>query len=1098
MERAMSNCGLNVFTSNRLEILVEQLSREIRKPLAAPLDQDLIIVQSQGMARWISMELARINRICANTVFPFPNAFLRHLSQKLLPDVREGAIFDSAPMTFRIMAVLPERLQRAEYRDLRAYLADDPQGIKLFQLSNKIADLFDQYLVFRPDMIRIWDQNAAPTVSDQLWQADLWKAIMTPGEADHRAYLQERLLETLLIGDAEIAVLPKRVSAFGISHLPRFHIEIMAAVSKHVPVNLFLMNPCREYWGEIVTRRDIRRIREHYTSKSIGSGDLHLDKGNRILSTMGALGRDFLSMISELECVQVEMFKRPRGQTMLSKIQADLLDLLEPAVPYPTGTENWDGSVSDVEDMKSETIQDSSIVIHACHSPMREIEILHDHILAMLSEDSSLMPRDILVMIPDIETYTPFITAVFGAVADERMRIPFSIADRSVMTASSVIEGFLAILELTESRMEVGRILDLLAYPAIREKFGIMESALPRIEGWIRDVNIRWGEDARARSQLGLPAGDENTWKAGIQRMLLGIAMPGNNQDLFSGILPYDNMEGEDTLLLGKFLDFLENLFKICSRLEQSQSMSQWVDTFISTLDRMFSASDASERDLRTLQQAIEQMLAHANVAEFKNRIDMAVVKACLCIGLERDNVSSGFILGGVTFCAMLPMRSIPFEVICLLGMNADAFPRDNSSVGFDLMASHPRKGDRSRREDDKYLFLEALISARKKLYVSYIGQSVQDNSQWVPSVLVSELIDYIQDRFGIDPHDLVAQHPLQAFSRDYFSESSPFFSFSMENFEAATRQHARESQARLISDRLEPPSDDWLHVDIESLCRFFKNPTRFLLQRRLGIILEEVEPLRDDQENFKLERLEKYLLEAELCRFYGRGDNFNDLKPAVDARGILPHGEIGRYAFRRMCREIKQYVDYLATYTRERKPAVQPVEHRVNRFFLTGNIPGIYDNDCLHARYAGSSPGDMIRTWLYHLIRSCVSDELSGKSWYVARDAAYELLPVNKSPGILQSLMTVYWEGLTRPIHFFPVASHAYAKQVLQHSVNREKALRAVENKWDNDYVWSEADDPYISFCFREANPLDKHFENLALSVFGPLLSHARRVNHE
>jgi exodeoxyribonuclease V gamma subunit len=1091
----MPNPGFNVFTSNRLENLVERLAKELRAPLSSPLDEDLIIVQSQGMARWVSMELARVNRICANCFFPFPNAFLNHLCKKLLPGVSESPLFDAHALTFRIMNILPGCLPKPEFSALRSYLSDDQEGVKLFQLSSKIADLFDQYLVFRPGMILGWEQGETPADSNQHWQADLWLAITTPVEATHRARLREMLFERLSSDDVDVPFLPERVSAFGISHLPLFHLQILAAVSKHVQVDLYLMNPCREYWGEIVTNRDIRRIRQHYVASDVESKDLHLDKGNRILATMGALGKDFFSMISDLDCEQIEMFQSPHCRTMLSTVQADILDLVEPAGLFDPEIENSDDSTEGRPKVSHPFGGDSSIVIHACHNPMREIEVLYDSILAMLEEDSALMPRDILVMIPDIEAYAPFIYAVFDTVAQDKLRIPFSVADRGIIKENRVIESFMAILELTESRLEAGRVLYLLEYPAIRKKFGLTEADLFRIEGWIKDVNIRWGRDAASRARLGLPAMNENTWGAGIQRLLLGLVMPGNDRNLFSGILPYDNMEGEDGLLLGRFLDFVRCLFQFCTILEQPKTIAQWAAAFIATIDQMFSGGDPFERDLQMLRTIIDQMAENALASEFENRLDIEVIKICLRNSIAENIFGSGFISGGVTFCAMLPMRSIPFKAICLVGLSTDEFPRDVRKLSFDLMAGHPIKGDRSRRNDDKYLFLEALISARETFYISYIGQSVQDNTRIVPSVLVSELIDYIHDRFGVDPDVLVKHHPLQAFSPAYFQEESPFFSYSQENFAAATQQHARGPHHRFAAGSLEPPSDEWRQLDVEALGRFFKNPARFLLQKRLGIVFDELAVLSDDQENFRLEGLDRYLVEQELFRYQAQGIDLDALKPAIDARGILPHAGIGSYEFNRISLDIKRYGDILATYTRDRAPGSQAFQLMVDDFTLAGSLPGIYDDNCLYFRYTRWNPGDMVRLWIYHLVRCCVEKGPPGKSWYIARDGVFEFMPVSNSHMILKSLLKIFWEGLAEPIPFFPATSYAYAQQVIQYSKKRAAGLKSAEHKWINERSWSESADPYVAFCFAGLNPLDNRFEILAETVFSPLMANSKEL---
>ncbi len=1091
----MSYSGFNLYVSNRLEILAKQLAHEIRTPLEKPLEPDLIIVQSQGMARWVSMQLAERNRICANTDFPFPNAFLRYLCRKLLPGMQEDRLFETDAMVFRIMAILPQRLHKPQYSALQSYLAEDPQGIKKLHLAIKIADLFDQYLIFRTDMIRNWDRDPELPDQDQAWQADLWRAVVLSEKCVHRAEMQQRLLEKLMTDEIDSTVLPARISAFGISHLPPFHTEIMAAISQHVPVHLYLMNPCREYWGEIVTRRDIRRIRTHYESKGSVSPDLHLDKGNRILSTMGTLGRDFMSMVSELECVQIENFKRPDGLTMLSQLQADIFDLYEPKGMMPADKNRDTEFVTKNSAEPTGRDNDGSINIHACHSPMREVEVLYDQILAMLQEDPTLQPRDILVMIPDIEAYTPYITAVFGTLEDDRMRIPYSIADRSGLKSSPVIEGYLAILELYLSRMEAGRILDILSYDVIRENFAIDAADLARIEDWIGELNIRWGRDAQAISRLDLPSGDQNTWRSGMERMLLGLAISGKDQHLFDGILPYDNIEGADTLLLGKFLDFLESLFHICSSFEAPKRMAQWSQTLRLVLDQMFIRNDATARDRQTLQFTIDTMRADAGVAEYSEKLDFAAIKSYLSLTLDGEGGNSGFILGGLTFCAMLPMRSIPFKAICLLGMNSDAFPRDSKAVSFDLMASYPRLGDRSRREDDKYLFLEALISAREKLYISFIGQSIQDNSRMVPSVLVSELIDYLTDRFGVDVSDFIQYHPLQAFSQAYFSEDSPFFSFSKENYAAVAQVNTIRPLAGMPESEINPPSDEWLQVDIASLCRFFNNPIRFLLQQRLGITFEEQVPLPDDHENFRLTHLDEYHLASELYRYYIQGMQLEALKPAVQARGVLPHGAVGQSEFKRICGGIRQFADKLNIFTQDKQPQARSINHEIGRFTLSGMIPEIYGDVCLHARYTRFNPGDLVRAWIYHLIRTNMAPETLIKGLYVARDTSVELLPMQNSEATLESLLEIYWQGLSDPIHFFPFVSYRYANQVLMRAINPEKALYAVQNQWNNDFAWSEAQDPYISFWFKDEIPLDNRFEDLAISVFGPIMKNNREM---
>jgi exodeoxyribonuclease V gamma subunit len=301
--------GLTVYTSNRLEILVEQLARKIREPLSSPFDKDIIVVQSKGMARWVSMELATRNGIFANCLFPFPNSFLNYLCQRLTPDISESTCFDPEVLTFSIMKYLPVCKHRPGYETVKTYLSDDDAQMKLLQLAEKIADGFDHYLVFRPEMIFEWENGKPMTDEDQSWQADLWQEIVSGNRQLHRSHIQRNLMEKIAGNEMVAQQLPDRISAFGISHLPRFHLQILEGLSAHVQVNLFLMNPCKEYWGDLVSHREAKQIKKAYLHKDVQPDDLHLERGNRLLESMGILGRDFFDMIHAMNCEMVENFK---------------------------------------------------------------------------------------------------------------------------------------------------------------------------------------------------------------------------------------------------------------------------------------------------------------------------------------------------------------------------------------------------------------------------------------------------------------------------------------------------------------------------------------------------------------------------------------------------------------------------------------------------------------------------------------------------------------------------------------------------------------------------------------------------------------------
>ncbi len=1101
--------GLNIFTSNHLETLADRLADFIKKPLVSPLDTEIIVVQSRGMERWISMELARRLGICANIDFPFPNAFLKLISRKLIPQIPEESLFEPGVMTFKIMKMLPSCIDRPGFENLKTYLAGDQKKLKLFQLSEKISNAFDQYLVLRPEMIFRWESGR-----EDHWQAQLWRRMVRGKEKLHRARLRKLLFEEIknrLIkisghhGEASRAheyfsgtePLLQRVSIFGISYLPPFYLQAFAEVSNLIQVGLFLMNPCKEYWADIVSDREIRRISAKYSRPDPGSLELHLEKGNRLLASMGVQGRDFFELISSFDCEADEMFKAPAQNNMLARIQSDILNLKDrgPVSPFDNnGATRKEGS--------DNCQPDTSIQIHSCHSPMREIEVLHNNLLSMFEENSNLLPKDIIVMTPDIEFYAPFIRAVFDAQTDDVLRIPFSLADQSARKESRVIDGFLSILDLKDSRLGITQIMALLEFPGVKEKFNLSQSDIEIVEHWIRDIRIRWGLDSENRMAFDLPGFPENTWKAGIHRLLLGYAMPGMNKEMFSGILPYDHIEGTATPILGKFLEFLDNVVACTQTMDQSKRLSRWTTFLNRILKDFFLPDEDTDRELQVLRRTLDDMSRRGELSGLDEKIEFEVIRSYLTRQLDLTYLGSGFISRGVTFCAMLPMRSIPFKVIGLVGMNNDAFPRELRPPGFDLLTRHPKPGDRSRRNDDKYLFLETILSAREKLYISYVGQSIQDNTLIPPSVLVSELIDCINESFGPAGEYVVTHHRLQSFSPAYFKKDHKLFSYSQEDFLAATRRYDHKEPARFIS-RVLPMSpeecDKWKNLDVDRLCRFITHPTKFLLQRRLGIYLEEGASVLSERENFELDPLEQYLIGQDLLKNRLRGSDLKDLLPVQKAMGQLPHGNVGEVFYKKISIDTDMFAHRVETYTKSKAPAVLDIELEIDGFKISGRIPDIYTSGLVHFRFGNTKPKDLLQLWICHLVRgSSTGEKYPRDSILICKDAAWAFRPVEDYEDTLKNLLVLYWKGLSEALHFFPESSYEFAQQLLEKFKSPEKALSFAQRKWTGtDFNRGELEDPYYHLCFKRTDPLDDSFQRIAKKVFEPILDHCREVQY-
>lgn len=1088
-----------VINSNRLETLADRLAEIVRHPLSSPLEPETIIVQSRGMERWVSMALAQRNEICANVWYPFPNTFIETMFRRILPDLPERSPFDRGVLTFRILKTLSTILNRPQFSSLQRYLDDDDSGLKAFQLSMRLADLYDQYLVFRPEMILQWERGQGDDSSDSRWQAELWRALVGGKKDRHRARLQQEFLVRLKSASINPNDLPSRISIFGISYLPPFHLQSLVGLSRIVPINIFLLSPCREYWADILTVSEMYRLTGKSGPNADAAENLHMEQGHPLLASMGHLGKEFFYLINQYDVQIEDCFETVGGIDLLFQLQSDILHLRDRT---EAKLRQDDTPVADTPESFQSTLEngiaDRSIQIHSCHSPMREIEVLRDNLLALFEEDPDLMPRDVIVMTPDIGTYAPYIRAVFDAQEGDDLVIPYGIADQSAGRMSPVVRSFISLLDMPGGRFGASRVAGLLGSAGIKERFRLTTPDIDTISRWISDVNIRWGRDAKNRERNGLPAYADNTWQAGIERLLLGYAMPGKGQAMFSDILPYDHIEGGDAQILGRFLEFLSQLFDWSGRIDHAFSPAAWQPLLSEMLECFIAINETTDRDLQYLHRCLEGLGAMERLAEFSEPLDLEVVRAYIENQIDAGSGAGGFLSGGVTFCALLPMRSIPFKVVCLIGMNADAFPRDNHPLGFDLIARHPRPGDRSRRKDDKYLFLEALVSARRNLYISYVGQSIQDNSHIPPSVIVSELIENITKGYGIPEGNLVVRHPLQAYSKRYFEDGEPeLFSYSRENFVAAAGAGESRVLSPFFTEPLTEPPAEYCTLRLENLCQFFTHPVRYLAKRRLRLLLDGSDQQLEDKENFSLDALGRYHLKQELLSARNSGHDLEERFPAQKARGDLPLGAVGSVLYGQMALETEQFAEEISKFIEDEPAESISIDLAVGGFQLLGSLNGLHQQGRIQVRFARRKAKDWLSVWICHLVLCALEDRHHPDvSILVDTDGTVRFRPVDRPETVLKDLLENYREGLCRPLHFFPELSYRYVQLITIEGKDPQEALSSVRKQWiGSDYQKGVGEDPYYKLCFGSSDPFDEEFQKLAKKIFSPIRKHAEAL---
>ncbi|MCK4501566.1 MAG: exodeoxyribonuclease V subunit gamma, partial [Desulfuromonadales bacterium] len=695
--------------------------------------------------------------------------------------------------------------------------------------------------------------------------------------------------------------------------------------------------------------------------------------GNPLLASLGRLGRDFSDMVietEELATAREDLYHDCGRQTLLQALQSDILNL----------------SGADSGQSRTKLSQaDKTVQIHSCHSPMREIEVLHDQILALLEQQEGLEPRDILVMTPDIEVYAPYITTVFEGCQDAAVKIPFSIADRSFINSGEVVAVLLKLLSLPESRLSVVELLDILESTPVCKRFNLSADELTLVRSWLEKIKVCWGLDQHDRTRYGLPAYNENSILAGLHRLLLGYAMPAGGEKLFNGKSPYPEIEGASAVTLGKFCDYISCISVATKTLQAPATLSLWGDRLRNLISEFIVDDKDYAYELSSVVDLIMSLDELEDCAGFHHKVSLKVVYSWISERIKSAGQNFGFMTGGVTFCAMLPMRSIPFKVIALIGMNDGAFPRQSRPPGFDLVALHPQRGDRSLRDEDRYLFLEALLSARSCFYISYIGQSIKDNSDIPPSVLVSEFMDTIElgyfvenDKLNGVEASIITRHRLQAFNYEYFNGSSDKFSYSALNCSAQSEKQRGTVEVKpFLPTPLDDPSSEWLDVSLTKLLRFYTNPAKFFLENRLQVRLQSTSDPLVEREPFAVTGLEAYALKEELLQFALAGKDLNALLPAIRARGILPPAKHGELLFADTVAAIDSFATTIKEqYVQQTRLEDIDIDLHLGKFHLSGRLNHIWSAKMVRYRCANLKAKDLFRTWIEHLLLNVIEQE--------------------------------------------------------------------------------------------------------------------------
>ena len=1076
-----------LYHSNSLEVLAGLLATELRarapgQPLLAP---DTVLIPQAAMRRWLQATLAAEHGIAANLEFLTPGEFVSR-ALDMNPGSGPGQVpgkadndLDAAGLQWRLYAALRDPALRARpaLARLDQYLSAN-DALKPWTLAGELAGVFEKYQAWRRDWLLRWDGGADPDDP----QALLWRAVA--GGRMHRARRIQDYQARFVEGDALPAGLPARLFVFGTLNVSPDVLRVVATQARVGALHFYLPTPTKEYWGDLQALG--ARLRA-------GAADPFGDEAqeNPLLRDWGAAGKDFMALLGSYEVVhprgEIAAYVDPGDDTrptlaenglrdsLLHRLQADLFA----RNPAPTG-----GLRAEVE------VNDPSLQFHACHTRLRELQVLHDRLRSLLEDQRfvpPLQPREIAVLAPDIDPYLPYLDAVFGGDRAGGMAIPYALADASPLAGEALAEVFLRLLGLPLSRFGREEMLDLLASPALAEAAGLEPADFERLHGWLLAAGAHWGLDAAHRGRRGAPEDAAYTWQFALDRLLLGHAS--GAEDDIAGVAPWPELEGGALDALDRLLRLLRVLAAGEREFARAATPAQWRERLLRLLATLLPkkpASASAERALERLRKLVADFARQADKAGFTDTVPAEVVRAHFASVLGEADTRAPLLTGGVSFARMVPMRLLPFRAICLLGMNDGDFPRRDPAAGLNCLTAEVasgkrRPGDRSTRDDDRYLFLQLFSAAQDVFHVSWLGADARDGSVREPSAVVSELLAHAgayHAEADAAAKQLVLRHPLQPFSPAAFGAGDARqFSYRGQWRPAAQQLSATR---RVLppwiesAQQLEATAGPERELSLAALRRFLLDPAGQFLRQRLDLRLpeteaigEDIEPLQAPPRGLARSQLQRAVFDALLV-----GEATTTTQARLRARGLLPSGAAGRLALEQVAGEVAPYAQAFAGWRDGAVPQSLPAAVEIDGLRLHGRIGEAFPQGIARLRFGAPNGPAMLRNGLDWLLARAHGIELPFVEFHedkqhgvgphlreaLARDAAIDAL---------RALLALRSEGLRRPLPFAP-----YSGWALFDAADRARGLKDAAGKWRNERGWSEGDSEAHRIALRGRDP--------------------------
>lgn len=1178
---------LFVERSNRTEQLFAALAERLGRPGRDPLARAVVVVQGAGMERWLAQGLARRHGVCANVAFPFPRPFLESVFEAIAdPDDESAPAWDLDRMTWAIAKRLaPLRAARrgdaapragasadestgtgdlggalADFAPLRRHLAGDDADWRLVQLAHRIADVFDQYVTYRPDWIARFESTDEPAAipdfdgPDAAWQMRLFRALVEDLGPGHMANRAADFLEAIgrppawrrggavarpvrpsssprgalmartprrsreALAERIRCRFPDAIEIFAISTLPPLHLEVVRGLATLVDVRLSILAPSRAWYSELW-----RELREGDTGTATPIAAL--------LSGLGRLGADFQKTIVEgasPDGGEEDRFVVPdagsAAPSLLARLQARLLDLDE-------------GELDEAARLVAR--DDDSLRLHLCHGPRRELEVVLGLLRDAFLRDDSLRPEDVIVMAPDIDAIAADVEAVFGADADADGQggLPFRVADRGAYRRSPVAEAFRRLLALIGTRMARSAVFDWLAQADVAARFGLDEAGVDALSDWAERAGYRFGLDEAQRASIALPPERGHTLAGSLDRLVLAHAL-GETRDVVAGLAPIGLDAFAEPAWIGAIGEVESLLAEATRESRKPRPVAEWTRWLGDLLARSVDRRDANSHEHVAILAVLERIRSAAQSVGFTSELDFEAIRERVVGVLEQAPAPQAFLAGGITFCQLVPLRAIPFRVVVVTGLVDGQFPRSHAALGFDGIARAPRAGDRRLRDDDRHLFLEAILSARDRLILTVPARDLRDGELRPPSIVVSELLDAIEATFRLEGgeaeagkalrKELVVEHPLQATSPRYFERDRDprLVSRSVRAFRGAEARRAVEAAESIVARRFLPRGglsvvDRGVEpLALDELIERVLRSTRFFARTVLGLRLPRPDAVASDLDPVELDALEGSALGRGLFDALSAGESLEQARARMRASPLLPEGEAGDWLAGPVVDEVRTIAAIAARHRAGERLPDRAFELAVPRAeggatMLVGTLDALWPGARVEADYARIGGRRDAALWIRHLVLCALAQRdgtLPTTSVFVGRPLSKRkeeatkrvvtLARVADPLALLAPIVAWSTDADEAPLPLFARSAWDYAEAAAKPGAEEaavwRKAKEVYEGRDDGGARTPEGEEELETVRIWEGRSpiatapeleLPHGFDELALGLFGPLL---------